>query len=163
MATYVWLLTILHTILSFIAIGLGIVATAGLFRGVHSTSLTRRFFEAAALVTFTGFIFPFAGVTPAFATGIVSTAILIAWFLAHRARLAGAWRWIYVLSLVASLYLLVFVTIAQAFQKVPFLRDLAPTGSEPPFATAQAIALVTFIVIGVMVVRRFKLAAAVPA
>ena len=163
MATYVWLLTVVHTIVSFIAIGFGIKATAGLFSGAHSSWWTRRFFETAVAVTFTGFIFPFAGITPAFATGIVSTVILIAWFLAHRARLAGAWRWIYALGIVASLYLLIFVTIAQAFQKVPFLRDLAPTGSEPPFAIAQAIALVIFIVIGVMVVRRFKPAAAVPA
>lgn len=163
MATYVWLLTVVHTIVSFIAIGFGIKATAGLFSGAHSSWWTRRFFETAVAVTFTGFIFPFAGVTPAFATGIVSTVILIAWFLAHRARLAGAWRWIYALGIVASLYLLIFVTIAQAFQKIPFLNALAPTGSEPPFAIAQAIALIIFIAIGVMAVRRFKPAAAVPA
>lgn len=162
MATYVWLLTVVHTIVSFIAIGFGIKAAAGLFSGAHSSWWTRRFFETAVAVTFTGFIFPFAGVTPAFATGIVSTVILIAWFLAHRARLAGAWRWIYALSLVASLYLLIFVTIAQAFLKIPFLQALAPTGSEPPFAIAQIIALIVFIVIGVLAVRRFKPAATAP-
>ncbi|WP_119390132.1 hypothetical protein [Taklimakanibacter lacteus] len=161
MMLYVWLLTIVHTILSFVAIGVGIKAIVGLFQGAHSNWWTRRFFELALAVTFTGFIFPFAGVTPAFATGIVSAVILIAWFLAHRAHIVGAWRWIYVLAMVASLYLLIFVTIAQAFQKVPFLNALAPTGSEPPFAIAQAIALVIFIVIGTLAVRRFRPAGAV--
>ena len=156
MALYVWLLTIVHTILSFVAIGLGIKATLGLFHGAHSNWWTRRFFEAAVAVTFTGFIFPFTGVTPAFATGIVSTAILIAWFIAFRAHLVGAWRWIYALTMVASLYLLIFVTIAQAFMKISFLHELAPTGSEPPFAIAQIVALIIFIVIGFLAVRRFR-------
>jgi hypothetical protein len=158
--SYVSLLTIVHTILSFIAIGLGIVATIGLFGGSHSSGWTRGFFFNALAVTLTGFIFPFTGVTPAFATGIVSTVILLAWLIAYRAHLAGAWRWIYALGIVASLYLLIFVTIAQAFQKIPFLQALAPTGSEAPFAIAQIIALIVFIVIGVGAVRRFRPAGA---
>ena len=159
--SYVSLLTIVHTILSFIAIGIGIGATAGLFSGSHSSSWTKGFFATAAAVTLTGFIFPFAGVTPAFATGIVSSVILLAWLIAHyRSHLIGAWRWIYALAIVASLYLLIFVTIAQAFLKIPFLQALAPTGSEPPFAVAQIIALIVFIVIGVGAVRRFRPASA---
>jgi hypothetical protein len=163
MALYVWLLTIVHTILSFVAIGFGIKATAGLFQGTHSSNWTRGFFATAIAVTLTGFIFPFTGVTPAFATGIVSTMILLAWFLAHRRDRASAWRPVYVLSIVASLYLLVFVTIAQAFQKIPFLSEMAPTGSEPPFAVAQVVALVIFIAIGFLAVRRFRPAGTVPA
>lgn len=58
--------------------------------------------------------------------------------------------------------MLIFVTIAQAFQKIPFLRALAPTGSEAPFAIAQIIALIVFIVIGVGTVRRFKPVIAAP-
>jgi hypothetical protein len=161
--SYVSLLTIMHTVLSFIAIGLGIVATAHLFGGGHSSRWTKGFFFTAVAVTLTGFIFPFTGVTPAFATGIVSTVILLAWLLAYRSHLAGSWRWIYALSIVASLYLLIFVTIAQAFQKIPFLLALAPTGSEPPFAIAQLIALVIFIAIAVGVVRRFRLVIAATA
>ena len=159
--SYVSLLTIVHTILSFIAIGFGIIATVGLFGGDHSSRWTRGFFFTAVAVTLTGFIFPFTGVTPAFATGIVSTVILLAWLIAYRSHLAGSWRWIYALAIVASLYLLIFVTIAQAFQKIPFLQAMAPTGSEAPFAIAQIIALVVFIVIGVGAVRRFRPAGAV--
>lgn len=156
MSSYVWILTIVHTLVSFIAIGFGVGATSGLFGGRHSSVWTRWFFITAAAVTLTGFIFPFTGITPAFATGIVSTVILIAWFIAHRSDRAGAWRWIYAAGIVASLYLLIFVTIAQAFQKIPFLRAMAPTGAEAPFAVAQLVALIVFIVIGVRAARRFK-------
>jgi hypothetical protein len=162
MALYVWLLTIVHTILSFVAIGFGIKATAGLFQGTHSSNWTRGFFATAVAVSLTGFIFPFTGVTPAFATGIVSTIVLLAWFLAHQRDRAGVWRAVYALGIVASLYLLISVTIAQAFQKIPFLREMAPTGSEPPFAVAQVVALVIFIAIGFLAVRRFRPAGTVP-
>jgi hypothetical protein len=50
--------------------------------------------------------------------------------------------------MVVSLYLLVFVLIAQLFAKVPALNALAPTGSEPPFAVAQLICLAVFVWIG---------------
>lgn len=157
MSLYVSTLTFVHTVLSFIAIGLGIAATARLLGVGYAPRWTQYFFAAAAAVTLTGFIFPFNGVTPAFATGIVSTAILLAWLVARYSfRLAGIWRAVYALSVVASLYLLIFVTIAQAFQKIPFLSALAPTQSEAPFAITQVVALILFVVIGVSAVRRFR-------
>ncbi len=90
MSSYVWILTVVHTLLSFVAIGFGIGATSGLFGGHHSTVWTRWFFFTAVAVTLTGFIFPFTGITPAFATGLVSTVILIAWLIAHRQGRVGA-------------------------------------------------------------------------
>jgi hypothetical protein len=39
---------------------------------------------------------------------------------------------------------------------------MAPTGSEPPFAVAQVVALVIFIAIGFLAVRRFRPAGTVP-
>ena len=157
MSAYVSALTVVHTALSFLAIGLGIAATARLMGADYAPRWTRYFLASAIAVTLTGFIFPFTGVTPAFATGIVSTAILVLWLAArYRFRLVGVWRSIYALSIVASLYLLVFVTIAQAFLKIPFLTALAPTQSEAPFAVTQVIALVIFAVIGVSAVRRFR-------
>ena len=158
MSLYLTALTFIHTVLSFIAIGLGIVATARLLGAGYASRWTRHFFMAAAAVTLSGFAFPFLGVTPAFATGIVSTVILAAWLLArYRFQLVGVWRPIYALSIVASLYLLIFVTIAQAFQKIPFLSALAPTQSEAPFVVSQVIALGLFAVIAVSAVRRFRL------
>jgi len=56
---------------------------------------------------------------------------------------------------VMALYLNVFVFIVQAFEKVPALHALAPTQNEPPFAIAQGAALVIFIVLGTLAVRKF--------
>jgi hypothetical protein len=55
------------------------------------------------------------------------------------------------------------VLIAQSFMKVPALHALAPKGNEPPFAIAQGILLVLFIVAGTLAVRKFRLGATVSA
>jgi uncharacterized membrane protein SirB2 len=71
-------------------------------------------------------------------------------------RMAGAWRWIYIVTAVVALYLNVFVAIIQSFMKIPAVHDLAPTQSEPPFLVTQIVVLLLFIVLGVMAVRRFR-------
>jgi hypothetical protein len=71
-------------------------------------------------------------------------------------KLAGAWRWIYVVGATLSLYFNFFVLIVQSFQKVPALRALAPKQSEPPFAIAQLSAVVLFIVLGALAVRKSR-------
>ena len=78
-------------------------------------------------------------------------------------RLAGAWRGIYVVGALLSLYLNFFVLIVQSFQKIPALKALAPTQSEPPFAIAQGVTLVLFVVLGVLAVKRFRGATIGPA
>ena len=47
------------------------------------------------------------------------------------------------------------VGVIQAFNKLSFLHELAPTGSEPPFLIAQVIVLVFFVVLGFLAARRF--------
>jgi len=85
---------------------------------------------------------------------LVALAVtILALYVYH---LAGAWRWIYVAGAVVSLYLNVFVAVAQAFQKLPFLHPLAPTGSEPPFVVAQVLVLAIFVVIGILAAKRFR-------
>ena len=84
---------------------------------------------------------------------ILLLAAVVAYYAFH---LAGIWRLIYVGCAVAALYLNVFVLVAQGFLKVPFLHDLAPTGSEPPFAIVQGIVLLVFIVLGALAARRFR-------
>jgi hypothetical protein len=46
--------------------------------------------------------------------------------------------------------------IAQSFQKVPALNSLAPTGPVPPFAIAEGVALVAFIVLGFLAAKGFR-------
>jgi len=56
---------------------------------------------------------------------------------------------------VISLYLNVFVLVAQLFMKVPALKALAPTQAEPPFLVTQVVVMVVFIVLGFLAGRRF--------
>ena len=44
----------------------------------------------------------------------------------------------------------------KAGEKVPALKALAPTGSEPPFAAAQGVVLLVFLVLGILAFRRFR-------
>jgi uncharacterized membrane protein YhiD involved in acid resistance len=48
------------------------------------------------------------------------------------------------------------VLIVQSFQKVPALKAMAPTQSEPPFMIAQVVALVAFLVLGSLAAIRFR-------
>jgi hypothetical protein len=74
----------------------------------------------------------------------------------YRHRLAGGWRRTYVITAVVALYLNFFVLIVQLFRRVPPLRELAPTQSEPPFQIAQLIALIVFAVLGFRAAIRFR-------
>jgi hypothetical protein len=118
------------------------------------------FLVTGALTTLTGFLFPFHGITPGIILGFVSLPFLllaaVSWYTG---RLRGVWRVIYVLSALIVLYLDAFVAVAQSFMKIPALHSLAPTGKEPPFAVAQALLLLAFIVIGYLAVKRFRPAA----
>ena len=82
--------------------------------------------------------------------------LAVAIYAYYAARLAGPWQSIFVITIVATLYLNVFVLIAQTFQKNPALLALAPTQSEMPFVVIQAAALVTFVVLGALSLSRFR-------
>ena len=73
-------------------------------------------------------------------------------------KLDGAWRWIYVLTALISLYLNVFVLVIQSFLKIPPLHELAPGNppAGPAFAVVQGIVLVFFAVMIFRVWRGFR-------
>ena len=78
--------------------------------------------------------------------GAISLAVLaIAIWARYGGRLAGASRWVYVVTAAMALYLDCFVAVVQSFLKIPALHALAPTGSEPPFVVAQSVVLAIFI------------------
>jgi len=155
--SFVSVLTLIHTAISLVAIAAGAVAMLGLFRGGSFRSWTNVFLLTATLTSLTGFAFPLGGVTPAQITGAIALVILAIVLVAYyRFRVARAWRWIYAAGMVASLYLLVFVGVVQAFQKIAFLSDLAPTQSELPFVVAQAATLAFFVGLGTMAARRYR-------
>jgi hypothetical protein len=67
-----------------------------------------------------------------------------------------AWRKTYVITVCAALYFNIFVLVVQSFEKVPALRALAPTQTEPPFAIAQIFILAMFVVLTVLAVKNFR-------
>jgi hypothetical protein len=149
--------TILHVVISLIAIASGIVVVIGMFASRSQPGWTALFWLTTVLTTMTGFLFPITKFTPALGTGIVATVVfVIAIFALYAKHLVGAWRWIYVVTAVTSLYLNVFVLIVQSFQKIPALQPLAPTQSEPPFLITQTAALVVFVLFGVLAVVKFR-------
>src|SRR6267143_6348521 len=120
--------TIIHTLISLIAIFTGLIVVFGMIGGNRLDGWTNWILITAVLTTATGFFFPFHGFTPAIGLGIISLPFLALTIFAHYPKqLAGAWRWIYVIGAVLSLYFNVFVLIVQGFQKVPALKAIAPT------------------------------------
>ena len=148
--------TLIHVLLSLVGILSGLVVLYGLLTAQRLVGWTHLVVWTTLATTLTGFGFPFNGFTPALGVGIVSTIILVFTVTALYARkLAGAWRGIYVVTAVAALYLNVFVLIVQLFLKVPALHALAPQGKEPPFAIAQGIAFLFFLIMGYLSLKRF--------
>jgi hypothetical protein len=149
--------TILHVIISLIAIVIGLIVAFAMVGGSKPAGWTALFLLTTLLTSVTGFLFPIVKFTPALGTGIISVAVLAVAIVAlYGKHLMGAWRWIYVVAAMASLYLNVFVLVVQAFLKVPFLRQLAPKGNEPPFLIAQTVVLVLFVALGIVAVIRFR-------
>src|SRR5262245_37775656 len=138
------ILTAAHVVISLIAIASGAVVSYGFLAAKRLDLWTAVFLATTVLTSVTGFIFfPIERFTPAIGVGVVSLIVLAAAILArYHHRLAGRWRVAYVVSSVVAFYLNVFVLVAQLFQKVPALKALAPTQSEPPFAAAQLFVLV---------------------
>jgi hypothetical protein len=150
------LYTQIHTAISLIGIVSGLIVVFGMLSGKRMDGLTALFLITTALTSITGFFFPFHGVTPGIILGILSLIVLAICIPArYTFHLAGKWRATYVITAVIALYFNCFVLIAQSFQKIPSLHALAPTGKEPPFAIAQVILMVLFIVLGVMATKKF--------
>ena len=153
--------TILHVIISLIAIASGIIVLIGMFGSQSQPRWTALFLATTILTSVTGFGFPNTTVTPGIVVGIISLVVLaIALAALYLFRLAGHWRWIYVACAVIALYLNVFVAVVQSFQKIGALHALAPTQSEPPFAITQIAVLAIFVVLGILAAIRFRPVAA---
>lgn len=148
--------TLVHVGLSLVGIGSGFVVVFGLIAGKRLDGWTALFLATTAATSLTGFLFPFHKLLPSHVVGIVSLVVLAIAILARYARhLTGAWRWIYAVNVVVGLYLNVFVLVAQAFQKVPALKAMAPTESEAPFVVAQLVVMALFVVLGISAVKGF--------
>jgi hypothetical protein len=151
-----------HVIISLIAIAAGIIVMFGLLTSKSMPGLTAIFLLFTILTSATGFLIPplvSEKLLPSHIVGALSLVLLaIACIALYGMKLSGAWRWIYAVTALLSLYLNVFVLVIQGFLKVPALHALAP--GEPPggpvFAVVQLIVLVFFVIVIIGAVRRFR-------
>jgi hypothetical protein len=149
--------TRIHVLISLVAIFSGLVVMIGLLSARRLVRWTALFLATTVATSVTGFLFPFHGFTPGIVVGIISIVLLATAILAlYFRRLTGPWRWIYVITAMISLYLNVFVLIAQLFQKVPSLKALAPTQTEMPFLVAQLTTLIVFVVLTILATIKFR-------
>lgn len=160
LATY----TLIHVIISLIGIASGLIVLFAMFGGKQFDGMTALFLATTALTSLTGLGFPFERVTPGIILAVLSLIVLaIAIVARYSFRMSGKWRSIYVVTAVIALYFNCVALIGQSFLKVPSLHALAPTGHEPPFAIAEGILLLLFIVAGILAVKKFRPDAAINA
>jgi hypothetical protein len=152
-ATY----TLVHVAISLVGIASGLVVLFGLIGGRRLEGWTALFLATTVATSLTGFGFPFDHLLPSHIVGIISLVVLgVAIVARYPLALAGRWRRAYVACAVLALYLNVFVLVVQAFLKVPALRAMAPTQSEPSFVVTQSTVLVLFVALGVVSSIRFR-------
>ena len=154
--------TMVHVVISLIAIVAGLVVMFGMLGSKSQPGLTAIFLLFTILTSATGFLIPpllSEKLLPSHMIGILSLVLLaIACIALYVMKLSGPWRWIYLLTALLSLYFNVFVLVIQSFLKVPALTALAPGNppAGPVFGVAQGIALVFFVVMIIGVWRRFR-------
>ena len=150
-------LLVVHVAISLIAIAAGLVEVAGWLRRKQWPAVTAVFFWLTLATSLTGFPLPAKQLLPSHVFGIISVVVLaFAYVALYRKQLAGGWMTTWVITAAVAQYLNMFVLVFQSFLKVPALRALAPTQSEPPFAAAQGVLFVAFVAVTILAVRRMR-------
>jgi hypothetical protein len=154
--------TLVHVIISLIGIAAGFIVMFGMLGSNGMPAWAAIFLLFTILTSATGFLIPpllSDKLLPSHMIGILSLMLLaIACFALYGQKLSGSWRWVYVVTAMISLYLNVFVLVIQSFLKIGPLHALAPSvpPSEPPFAVAQGVVLVFFVIVIIGAIRRFR-------
>lgn len=148
-------LTLVHVALSLVGIATGFVEIAGLLSGTRRERWTKVFLASTIATSATGLLFPFERFLPSHAFGLISLLLLgVALAARYRHHLDGRWGAIYAVTAIVAQYLNVFVLVVQSFLKVPVLKALAPTQTEPTFVIAQLVTLVAFSILGALATRQ---------
>jgi len=153
---------LVHVVISLIGIAAGLVVMFGMLGSKRQPALTAIFLLLTILTSATGFLIPplmSEKLLPSHMIGLLSLLLLaIACIALYVMKLAGAWRWIYVLTALLALYFNVFVLVIQSFLKIPALTAVAPGNppSGPVFAVVQGVVLVFFVLMIIGAWRRFR-------
>eukprot|EP01037_Dinobryon_pediforme_P028277 gene28277-31479_t len=153
--------TLLHVIISLVGIGTGLIVVGDMLANRRLGFWNALFLVTTILTSVTGFFFHSTSFGPPHIVGLLSLCVLIvavsALYVGH---LAGYARAAYVVSAMIALYFNIFVSVVQAFQKIPALAAYAPTQSEPPFAITQAVVLAIAVIATILALVRFQPAGA---
>jgi hypothetical protein len=145
-----------HVVISLIGIASGLVAMIALAGGRLLSGWTGLFLVTTVLTSVTGFPLPPFGLDPPRIVGIISlVALAVAIGSLYLFHLAGAWRWIYVVTATVALFFNCFVAVIQSFDKIPALHAIGPTQDAPVVHISQLVVLVVCIVLGGLSVLRF--------
>jgi hypothetical protein len=145
-----WIFTLFHVALSLVGIGSGLIVIVG-FLKVRSFDFWNKLFLVTTIATsVTGFLFPFKGITPGIVTGTVSMIVLAFAVIAFWKGL----RRTFVITVAIAQYLNVLVLIVQLFEKTPAHRVYAPAGSGPVVSVEQLSALLVFLFVAIVSIRR---------
>lgn len=146
----------LHVAISLVGIMTGLIVLAVMLQNGDLAGWNAFFLISTILTSVTGFMIPAKTILPSHIFGVASLVLLAVALLAlYGRKLAGPWRAAYVVAALIALYLNCFVAVVQSFGKFAFLRGQVPTGTEAPFAVAQAILLILFLIGGFLALRRF--------
>jgi hypothetical protein len=147
--------TLAHGLISLVGIFTGFVVIYGLINAKQFEGWTSWFLWTTVLTSVTGFLFPYHGFKPSYVVGAVSLAVLAVAILSRR-HLATGWKKTYAISSVLAQYLNFFVLVVQLFRRVPALKELAPTQTEPAFKITQLVVLLIFVVLTILATTKFR-------
>jgi hypothetical protein len=148
--------TILHVIISVVAIISGLIVLGGMYGAQRLPGWTALFLFTTALTSISGFFFANTKITPGQIFGGITLVVMVPTLIAlYGFHVRGSSRWIYAGGAVIVLYLNIFVLVAQLFAKVTVLQPLAPTQSEPPFLITELVVLVIFVLLGILALAKF--------
>jgi hypothetical protein len=148
--------TLLHVIISLVAIGAGLVALLGMANDNRLPGWTALFLLTTALTSITGFFFHSKAFGPPHAFGVITLVVMIPTLLGLTSTTCAAGGADLRARRGAGVLAERRVGIIQFFQKVEFLRALAPTQSEPPFLVAQIVLLVVVALLVLVAAIRFR-------
>ena len=146
--------TLLHVVLSLIALAAGLVVAAGFLSSRAMPGIAALFLWSILLATLTGLAFPSTRFGMGHKLGFVSALVLLPTFAAlYIHRLAGAWRWIYTTGCLTVLWLNGVIGVFQAFAKLDLLR---PHAQPAVIDAAQFVLFAIYTAWALLAARRFR-------
>jgi hypothetical protein len=142
--------TLIHVAISLIGIAAGLVVVYGFVAGKKLPGWNAVFLLMTILTSVTGFFFPFHGIDPAIVVGVISLVVLAVAVLAWNKK----WTKTYIVTATIAEFFNVLVLIVQSFEKIAPLHELAPKGTEPITNVAKVLALILFVVLAWVAIRR---------